>query len=175
MMHKLPNRTNDGFTLIELLVVIVMVGILAAIAAPSWLTFMSSRRINTANDQVLQAIRQAQAQSTRSKRSQTVVFNTTANPPTITVLGGTNVLGDGAFKPNMVSMVIRNGAISTNCPNTSCLEFDANGNVVNLMNAVNAPSIKIAVFNPSNTSSQRCVIVETLLGAMRSGKNADCN
>jgi prepilin-type N-terminal cleavage/methylation domain-containing protein len=172
MMRKLPGRTDNGFTLIELLVVIVMVGILAAIAAPSWLTFMSTRRVNTANDQVLQAIRQAQSTATRVRRSQTVVFNTAANPPTITVLGATNVLGDGNFKPNMVGMTILNGSTSTECTTPSCIEFDANGNIVNTLGT---QGIKIAVYNPTNASSKRCVIIETLLGATRSGKNAECN
>ncbi len=173
-MNRLPLKrsNNDGFTLIELLVVIVMVGILAAIAAPSWLTFLNSRRVNAANDEILQALRQAQVQSIRTKRSQTVVFNTAANPPTITVLGTTTVLGNGALKPDMAGMAIINGTTSPNCLTTSCIEFNANGNIVN---DISIQGIKIAVTAPPTTGSKRCVVVETLLGGMRTAKDTACN
>ena len=69
-------QTNAGFTLIELVAVTLLVGILSAIAAPSWITFTNQRRVNAANDAILRALQTAQQEAKRTKLSYSVSFKT---------------------------------------------------------------------------------------------------
>lgn len=55
--------SNQGFTLLEVLATVLIVGILSAIAIPSWFSFIQARRLNTAQDQVYRSIREAQSQA----------------------------------------------------------------------------------------------------------------
>ncbi|BDI17359.1 hypothetical protein ANSO36C_31610 [Nostoc cf. commune SO-36] len=84
LANKLRNTSayfykDAGFSLIELIVVILMVGILSAIAAPSWIAFVNRQQINKANDAVLGALQDAQRQAKNKKLSYSVSFqkNTT--------------------------------------------------------------------------------------------------
>ena len=65
---------EKGFTLIELLAVVTMVGILAAIAAPSWLATVQKNRLNASQSKVFSAIKAAQSVAKLCRRTTYVAF-----------------------------------------------------------------------------------------------------
>jgi len=182
--NKTASRKGDGgFTILELLVIVLVLGILSSIAAPSWLAFINRQRVRTVNDRVLQSLRTAQSEAKRSKRDIKITFDTTVDPPTATIdtipprinsmTGLPNPLrtetfnGGGEIKPRTIVLAF-NKPDSTN-PKTSSLVFDYQGNLSNTPFVVTVAPFDTSV--PSglgpNTKGKQCVIVETILGGMR--------
>ncbi|WP_347239184.1 prepilin-type N-terminal cleavage/methylation domain-containing protein [Dolichospermum sp. FACHB-1091] len=57
VVQSLPDDQNAGFTLIEMIIVVSIIGMLAAIALPSWLSFYGRERLNRANDAIVSILR----------------------------------------------------------------------------------------------------------------------
>ncbi len=175
-----------GYTLIEVLVVIAIVGILSAIAAPSWLAFTNRQRLNASHSSAYTAIRSAQSNAKRDKLMWQVSFRNT---------------------PDTAQWVVHptppSGMTAAYWDNLPWQNFDANVRIVDdtepqprttltKLSAVPEPDVYRAQFNAKgepnglgemgritlttrNGGRKVCVIISTLLGKLRSESDTDCN
>jgi prepilin-type N-terminal cleavage/methylation domain-containing protein len=181
-MHKASRHSTAGFTLFEILIVIVIASILALIAAPSWLTFVNNRRADSARDQVLQVIKQAQTQAMQTRQKQVVNFVTPANALPVIRTGAVNQTLDGQVQSDKLTSrtygldVIGNASTGCATDAKGCVVFDERGNID--LGGGDPPAeesgiMKIVVTSPVGGGSTRCVIVRTILGSTQNGVGRD--
>ncbi|HBW90069.1 MAG TPA: prepilin-type cleavage/methylation domain-containing protein, partial [Cyanobacteria bacterium UBA11149] len=72
--QKLIHTSTAGYTLIEIIIIVAIIGILSAIIAPSWLSFIERQRLNTAQDQIYRAMQEAKSNALRDKITWQVSF-----------------------------------------------------------------------------------------------------
>ncbi|MCC5602188.1 pilus assembly FimT family protein [Nostoc favosum] len=162
--NLLNKDSSSGFTLLETLVVVSLIGILATLAIPNWLAFVQTRHLNTAQNEVYYAMRQAQSQASKEKltwqasfREQNGIIQWAVHPATVNPSDAnwnnldTNVRFDSEtnFQPSLSTV--------------QEVRFDYRGNAKDLG--------RIALSSKSGGKTKRCVIVSTILGAMRMGKD----
>lgn len=160
------SNNSDGFSLLEMIVIVIIVGLLGAIAAPSWLTLANRQRASTARDEVLQAIRTTQTSAKQKRRPQVLEFvaDGTGDLPTIRVSGVETELGSGNLKADMVNMTVTDGSDAA----VTTLEFLQDGTV---STSAELP-VKILM---TASGTKRCLFVETLLGGIRSESDGNCS
>ena len=182
-ISKHKNDHNAGFSLIELLVVILMVGVLAAIAAPSWQTFTTRQRIKSVNTQILQAIKTTQAEAKRNKSDYVLGFDPDKyDPPKYSIYKKDtpdaekqwqSLSLDGAIKENMLEIYSQaNGTVQNK------ITFDNLGTVKDpTLNQTTTPvatdGFSVVVYPKDSPKSRNCIIVQTILGATRTAEGTD--
>ena len=171
-------KRSLGFTLIEVLAVMAMVGILSAIAAPSWLGFVYNQRLNTSQTQIFRAIKTAQSaaisrQNNSNRTGITFALNTTDNAYEI-VNGGLSDGGSKSLEQGIVIQSVTTGGKSspfTAPVNLASLqiEFDARGI---LHDDVNLP---VCIKLSTSTGKVKWVKIQTILGAVITGDSGTCS
>jgi type II secretory pathway pseudopilin PulG len=166
--YNCRHSAEAGFTIAEAVIVMVIVGILAAIAAPGWHAFQLRRSLNNAQDEIFQAIRQTQAEALRSHLAWQVSFRETGNivqwamhpistdPTTATwqtILTGIHIDPDN-------TTLNQQGAIYR-------LQFNERGQI-------NGQLGRITLKTADSSVIKRCVFASTLLGALRKDADQRC-
>jgi len=178
-MRHTRRKPSPGFTLIEILVVLIIIGVLFAIAAPSWTALMNRQRVGTVREQAVQVIREAQNKARLTRVPQAIVFDNNNNDGTIApraaiVARSLNLTTDKIDKSIINIATINNwqtlgggdvkgGGIDF-FAGVGQLVFDGNGAIDEQTTIPFVVKVK-----PRNASAQtyRCAVVQTLLGSIR--------
>ncbi|WP_373529679.1 Tfp pilus assembly protein FimT/FimU [Nostoc sp.] len=196
MTVKIPR--DAGFSLLELIVVILMVGILGAIAVPSWLAFVNRQQVNKVNDAVFATLQEAQREAKNKKLSYSVSFQKNSTTQNTEVAVYNSNAGTPAWKPlgvdvgvssnkfltgaNLSAENTAGSSVSYTLSSATKITFDYMGTLPNASFGTVEPiglkivsAIPISGSSTSPSSVKRCVIVKTLLGSMQKAKDSDCN
>jgi prepilin-type N-terminal cleavage/methylation domain-containing protein len=152
-----------GFTLIELLVVIVIVGTLAAVVVPGWLRFLAEHRVTAAQGQLRQGIQQAQQKSQQESLSWQLSVRTRDDVVEMAVHPATTSPSLSTWEPLNASAQIDAETTFVTSGGIHYVQFDRKGNVRYRLGRMTLSSKQFP-------NVKRCVIVSTLIGATRVGK-----
>lgn len=166
-------RTAKGFTLTELLIVMLMVGILSAISAPTFMGMLNRNRVSNAAIRLKSALVEAQTNSTRRAKSCTVTIPSGNSVTLIEAIAG-QCWRYGADTFTDVSLSIVDTA---NTPPTSLpITFDFKGRVTVASASAGGSDTRAIVISGQNTTYQRCIMVSYPLGIVSMGTytNSTC-
>lgn len=145
------HKNDQGFTIVEILAVLVTIGILSAIAAPSFLSMFSRNKVNDALAQTRGALQEAQRESMRKSKTCKVKVPKGDDQ---TVSSDCFVTGNRTLK-----------GINIDHENTETWEiiFDFKGRTNDVANA------GTIILSSPDTSDQKCLVISQGIGMIRSG------
>jgi Tfp pilus assembly protein FimT len=174
-----------GFTTIELLIIIAVLGIVSAIAAPSWLMFINNQRLKVSIDRAYWAMELAQSNAKRDKTSWQATFKQVGDtvqvavhkseiPPAQVPVGEWKSLESKIqiHKDETTFVLFNEQNKYQKDGNIRRAMFNYRGcPVYNSSDECGLTSFRakatLTLFHPNLKNSERCVIISTILGHQR--------
>lgn len=155
--------SNKGFTLLEVLATVLIIGVLSAIAVPSWFSFIQVRRLNVAQDRVYRSIREAQSQAIKEKLPWQASFREVNNVVQWAVHPSTVSLANASWYSLDSHIQLDSETTGEGSDGSWQAKFDYRGNVT-------PPFKRLTLSDRDGGKPKRCVFISTLLGALRTAK-----
>lgn len=157
MNRPLNQRSNLGFSLLEVLLIVIILGIFAALAAPSFLSWVNNKRVEDTLSLVEGAIKEAQAEAIRKSQIcdlEITALSIIATPP--------NCLPTGNRDLTQVSGGNNDSGVNVIAESTSKITFSPKGTTT---------SSNIFVFyHPDQSQGMRCLAISEGIGMIRTGE-----
>lgn len=152
------NKNSHGFTLIEIVIILFIIGILSAIAVPSFLGLLNRGKVNNAVAQVQGALQEAQRESLRKSKQCAVTIDATLKEISGSCLvTGVRTLPEGV-------------AIVTNVNGDITFGFRGNTEFAHATGTTSETTGNIILYQPDTSSSaKKCVAVSKGIGIIRFG------
>lgn len=165
-LARKQRNSKSGFTLLEAIVGVALLAILAAIAAPSWLAYINTQRLNAARSEAASVLAQTKARAKQyhihyeagfrqqGQQAQWAIYPANADPLSQTWQN----------LPNGVKLLEGGETTFTKRNDIYRIQFNHQGEVNGQMGRVTFSAV-------SGGETKRCVIVSNLLGTVREGEN----
>jgi prepilin-type N-terminal cleavage/methylation domain-containing protein len=162
----IQSAPTAGFTLQESLIVMVIVALLAAIGAPSLMGFFQRRQLATAQDMVYQGLRATQRDAMQTRQEQQ--FSIRQRDDHLEWASHSR-----SIHPSEVNhwMPLIDGVVFSDIDNTLPAAGDVRYVRFNFQGDVQYRLGTVTLQSQSGGKARRCVVVSTLIGAMRRGEN----
>lgn len=167
MLPYNAHKNNQGFTIVETLAIFVIVGILSAIAAPSFLGLFTKTKVNDPVDQIRGALQEAQREAVRKSNPCNVILDTADHK----ITGSCLVTGERTL-PDGVEM--KTNVVPETGETKPKIRFGIRGDTTFTIGISGTPidksSGKIVLFQADgSTSDRKCVAISNGIGIIRSG------
>jgi prepilin-type N-terminal cleavage/methylation domain-containing protein len=178
LLYNARRKVNQGFTLIEMMVTVIIIGVIAALAAPNFLGLLNQSRVKDSLAQVEGAIKEAQRQAIRKGKTCKISFTSSGTGDNLSIvqIHPNETISGRAYSysecllsnrelPKSVSFSLLNSGSGTletiNSTNEVNLAFSTKGNP-------NVQGIMIVIEHPG-TNTKKCIQIAGLLGNMITG------
>lgn len=156
--------STRGFTTLEVIVILAIVSILFAIVAPGWAPFMNTLRLNAAQSEVYQVMRDAQSTARRNHLHWQASFRE-LDDVVQWAIHPASLLPTNAVWKNLDPNIRLDAETTLQLVNgVRRVQFDENGNV-------NGQLGRLTLSAKAGGKAKRCVIVSTLIGVVRQSRD----